>query len=448
MNPVSKLSRSETLTSHRPASLQGTFHVPGDKSISHRSMILSAIAVGQTRVSGLLEGDDVMATKQAMIDCGADIIKQGDDYVINGVGMGGLSAPDKPLDLGNAGTGVRLLMGLIAGQSLSATFVGDASLSKRPMRRITDPLEEMGAQVTTGEGGRLPVTITGLETPLPVSYSPKVASAQIKSAILLAGLRARGNTVVTEPHISRDHTEAMLRHFGVSVTQEMLENGAHRITMTGGADLIAKNIAVPRDPSSAAFVIVAALITQGSDVTLPAIGMNPQRTGLITTLIEMGGDITLSGHRIEGGEEVADIRVRSSKLRGINVPPARAASMIDEYPILSVAASMAQGTTMMTGVAELRVKETDRIAVMAAGLKACGVDVTEGEDFMSVTGGETPPMGDAVINSQHDHRIGMSFLVLGMVSQAPIQVDDVETINTSFPAFADKMNAIGASIQS
>ena len=439
---------SLSLISHKTEHLSGTFDVPGDKSISHRSMILSAIAVGQTRVSGLLEGDDVMATKQAMIDCGADIIKQGDDYVINGVGMGGLSAPDKPLDLGNAGTGVRLLMGLIAGQSLSATFVGDASLSKRPMRRITDPLEEMGAQVTTGEGGRLPVTITGLETPLPVSYSPKVASAQIKSAILLAGLRARGNTVVTEPHISRDHTEAMLRHFGVSVTQEMLESGAHRITMTGGADLIAKDIAVPRDPSSAAFVIVAALITQGSDVTLPAIGMNPQRTGLITTLIEMGGDITLSGHRIEGGEEVADIRVRSSKLRGIDVPPARAASMIDEYPILSVAASMAQGTTMMTGVAELRVKETDRIAVMAAGLKACGVDVTEGEDFMSVTGGETPPMGDAVINSQHDHRIGMSFLVLGMVSQAQIQVDDVETINTSFPAFADKMNAIGASIQS
>lgn len=439
---------SLSLVSRKTDNLSGTFEVPGDKSISHRSMILSAIAIGQTRVSGLLEGDDVMATKQAMIDCGADIVKQGDEYVINGVGMGGLRAPDKPLDLGNAGTGVRLLMGLIAGQSLSATFVGDASLSKRPMRRITDPLEEMGAQVTTGDGGRLPVTITGLETPLPVSYTPKVASAQIKSAILLAGLRARGDTIVTEPHISRDHTEAMLRHFGVSVTQEMLDDGAHRVTMTGSADLIAKDIAVPRDPSSAAFVIVAALITPGSDVTLPAIGMNPQRTGLITTLIEMGGDITLSAHRIEGGEEVADIRVRSSKLRGIDVPPARAASMIDEYPILSVAASMAEGTTMMTGVAELRVKETDRIAVMAAGLKACGVDVTEGEDFMSVTGGASAPLGDAVINSQHDHRIGMSFLVLGMVSQAPIQVDDVETINTSFPNFADKMNAIGAAIQS
>ena len=439
---------SLSLVSHKSGQLAGTFDVPGDKSISHRSMILSALAIGQTRVSGLLEGDDVMATKQAMIDCGAQITKQGDEWVIDGVGMGGLTAPEKPLDLGNAGTGVRLLMGLIAGQSLSATFIGDASLSKRPMRRITDPLAEMGASVQTGENGRLPVTITGLETPLPVDYRPSVASAQIKSAILLAGLRARGKTIVTEPHISRDHTEAMLRHFGVEVTQEILEDGAHRVTMTGGADLIAKDIQVPRDPSSAAFVIVAALITKDSDVTLPAIGMNPQRVGLITTLIEMGGDITLSNHRIEGGEEVADIRVRSSQLQGIDVPPARAASMIDEYPILSVAASMAKGTTMMSGVAELRVKETDRIAVMAQGLKACGVDVTEGEDFMSVTGSSTPPQGGAVINSQHDHRIGMSFLVLGMITQQPIQVDDVETINTSFPSFAMKMNAIGASITS
>ena len=436
-----------SLRSHKSDTLSGNFDVPGDKSISHRSMILSAIAIGRTRVSGLLEGDDVMATKQAMIDCGAQIQKQGDDYIIDGVGMGGLTAPTKPLDLGNAGTGVRLLMGLIAGQSLSATFIGDASLSKRPMRRITDPLEEMGADVSTNDG-KLPVTVTGLETPLPVTYAPKVASAQIKSAILLAGLRARGNTIVTEPHISRDHTEAMLRHFGVSVTQEILDDGAHRVTMTGGTDLIAKDILVPRDPSSAAFVMVAALITPNSDVTLPAVGMNPQRVGLITSLIEMGGDITLSNQRLEGGEEVADIRVRSSQLHGINVPPARAASMIDEYPILSVAASRATGTTMMSGVAELRVKETDRIAVMVEGLKACGVDVTEGDDFMSVTGQDTPITGGATINSQHDHRIGMSFLVLGMVTANPIQVDDVETINTSFPHFAEKMNKIGAQITS
>ena len=437
---------SLSLVSHKSANLKGTFDVPGDKSISHRSMILSAIAIGQTRVQGLLEGDDVMATKQAMIACGAKIEKQGDDYIIDGVGMGGLTAPSAPLDLGNAGTGVRLLMGLIAGQSLSATFIGDASLSKRPMRRITDPLEEMGASVTTNDG-KLPVTVTGLEIPLPISYTPKVASAQIKSAILLAGLRARGATIVTEPHISRDHTEAMLRHFGVSVTQEILEDGQHRVTMTGGTDLIAKDILVPRDPSSAAFVIVAALIAEGSDVMIPAVGMNPQRTGLITTLIEMGGDITLSNQRLEGGEEVADIHVRGSQLTGIDVPPARAASMIDEYPILSVAASVAKGTTMMSGVAELRVKETDRIAVMAQGLKECGVSVQEGEDFMSVTGSDTPPAGGAIINSQHDHRIGMSFLVLGMIASQPIQVDDVETINTSFPQFADKMNAIGAAIR-
>ncbi|MGC6530566.1 MAG: 3-phosphoshikimate 1-carboxyvinyltransferase [Candidatus Puniceispirillaceae bacterium] len=437
---------SLSLISQKTKSLSGTFDVPGDKSISHRSMILGSIAIGQTKVSGLLEGDDVLATKQAMIDCGADITKQGDDYIINGVGMGGLTNPEQPLDLGNAGTGVRLLMGLIAGQSMTATFVGDASLSKRPMRRITDPLEEMGAQVTCAEGGRLPVTITGLAMPLPISYSPKVASAQIKSAILLAGLQARGETTVIEPHISRDHTEAMLRHFGVTVTQEIDEEGRHHVTMTGGTDLIAKDILVPRDPSSAAFVIVAALLTKDSDVFLPAIGMNPQRTGLITTLQEMGGDITLSNQRLEGGEEVADIRVRSSELHGIDVPPARAASMIDEYPILSVAASMAKGTTMMSGVAELRVKETDRIAVMAKGLATCGVQVEEGDDYMAVTGGTMPPAGGAVINSQHDHRIGMSFLVLGMISEQPITVDDVETINTSFPGFADKMNAIGAQI--
>lgn len=437
---------SLSLISHHATGLSGSFDVPGDKSISHRSMILSALAIGQTRVSGLLEGDDVMATKQAMIDCGASITKQGDDYIIDGVGMGGLTNPENPLDLGNAGTGVRLLMGLIAGQSMTATFVGDASLSKRPMRRITDPLAEMGAQITTNDG-LLPVTVTGLEVPLAISYRPKVASAQIKSAILLAGLRARGNTIVTEPHISRDHTEAMLRHFGVTVTQSIEDDGSHVVTMTGGTDLIAKDIIVPRDPSSAAFVMVAALLTPGSDVLLPAIGMNPQRTGLITTLIEMGGNITLSNQRLEGGEDVADIRVKSSQLHGIDVPAMRAASMIDEYPILSVAASRATGTTMMTGVAELRVKETDRIAVMAEGLKRCGVQVEEGDDFMSVTGAEAPPAGGAVINSQHDHRIGMSFLVLGMISQAPIQVDDVETINTSFPGFADKMNAIGAHIE-
>ena len=438
----------QSLLSSRTSGLSGQFDVPGDKSISHRALILGSLAVGQTVVTGLLEGDDVLATKQAMVDCGADITKQDNAYVINGVGLGGLTNPAAPLDLGNSGTAVRLLMGLIAGQSMTATFVGDASLSKRPMRRITDPLEEMGAQIEIADGGTLPVTVTGLPTPLPLSYEPKVASAQIKSAILLAGLCARGQTIVTEPHISRDHTEAMLRHFGMDVTQEMLPDGRHRATLTGGGTLTAKDIAVPRDPSSAAFVMVAALITKGSDITLPAIGMNPQRTGLIITLQEMGGDITLSNERIEGGEAVADIRIKSSQLTGIEVPAERAASMIDEYPILSVAASRATGRTIMTGVEELRVKETDRIAVMAAGLQECGVIVEEGDDYMIVTGTDEAPAGGVTINSQHDHRIGMSFLVLGMVSKEPIQVDDVATINTSFPSFADKMNQVGAQIQS
>ena len=438
----------QSLLSSRASGLSGQFDVPGDKSISHRALILGSLAVGQTVVTGLLEGDDVLATKQAMVDCGADITKKDDAYVINGVGLGGLTNPAAPLDLGNSGTAVRLLMGLIAGQSMTATFVGDASLSKRPMRRITDPLEEMGAQIEIADGGTLPVTVTGLPTPLPLSYEPKVASAQIKSAILLAGLCARGQTVVTEPHISRDHTEAMLRHFGMDVTQEMLPDGRHRATLTGGGTLTAKDIAVPRDPSSAAFVMVAALITEGSDITLPAIGMNPQRTGLIITLQEMGGDITLSNERIEGGEAVADIRIKSSQLTGIEVPAERAASMIDEYLILSVAASRATGRTIMTGVEELRVKEADRIAVMAAGLQECGVIVEEGDDYMIVTGADEAPAGGVTINSQHDHRIGMSFLVLGMASQAPIQVDDVATINTSFPGFADKMNQVGAQIQS
>ena len=439
-------SQFASLTSHQAGALSGTFDVPGDKSVSHRSLMLSAIAVGRTKISGLLEGDDVLATLQAMKDCGAAIIKQGDDYIVDGAGIGGLTPPQKPLDLGNAGTGVRLLMGLIAGQSMTATFIGDASLTKRPMRRITDPLAEMGAQITTSKTGTLPVTVAGPTHPLAISYAPKVASAQIKSAILLAGICARGTTIVTEPHISRDHTEAMLRHFGLSCEQQILEDGRHQVTLTGGGTLLAKDIMVPRDPSSAAFVMAAALITKNSDVTLPAVGMNPQRTGLITTLIEMGGDITLSNQRLEGGEDVADIRIRSSQLTGINVPAERAASMIDEYPILSVVAAMASGKTIMTGVEELRVKETDRIAVMADGLRACGITVEDGDDYMIVEGCNGTPKGGAIINSQHDHRIGMSFLVLGMVSQEPVQVDDVATINTSFPEFAAKMNAIGAAI--
>ena len=441
----------ETLVSSATSGLTGQMDVPGDKSISHRSLILAGMAVGRTEIQGLLRGEDVLSTLRAMQQLGVTISDDTDRDIIyvDGVGTGGFLVPEAPLDLGNAGTGVRLIMGAVAGQPITATFTGDASLSARPMRRITDPLAQMGAQIDyrpeNEEKGLLPVTITGADPVLPLDYAPRVASAQIKSAIMLAGLNARGDTVVTEPHISRDHTESMLRHFGVDVHQEILPDGRHQVTLSGEATLTAKNILVPRDPSSAAFAIVAGLITPKSDVSLPAIGLNPQRTGLITTLIEMGADITITNERLEGGEPVGDIRVRSSQLTGIEVPADRAASMIDEYPILSVAASCARGRTFMPGVAELRVKETDRIAVMADGLKACGVSVTETPDSLTVDG--MPSIaGGACIASQHDHRIAMSFLVLGMVSQTAVTVTDTATIATSFPGFARLMNNAGAHI--
>ncbi|MDA9930164.1 3-phosphoshikimate 1-carboxyvinyltransferase [Alphaproteobacteria bacterium] len=423
--------------------MHGQFDVPGDKSISHRSLIFGGLAIGTTRVTGLLEGDDVMATCRAMQDLGVDITRADDgSWVITGVGSSGLISPQSPLDLGNSGTGVRLLMGVVAGQPITATFCGDASLSKRPMARVTDPLAEMGAGVTSREGGRLPCTITGSPTPLAADYDSVVASAQIKSAILLAGLNARGTTIITEPHASRDHTESMLRHFGATVTQHIGDDGTHTVKLTGEAILRAADIIVPRDPSSAAFPMVAALITPGSDLLIPGIGMNPLRTGLITTLLDMGGDITISNERVEGGETVADLRVRHSQLHGIDVPSSRAASMIDEYPILAIAATVASGVTRMTGVAELRVKETDRIAVVADGITAAGGDVSYDEDSMTVRGGEIA--GGISVDSQHDHRIAMSFLILGMISTAPITVTGCATINTSFPGFAALMNDCGA----
>ena len=441
----------QTLVSSATSGLTGQIDVPGDKSISHRSLILAGMAVGCTEIKGLLRGEDVLSTLRTMQHLGVTITDDTDNDTVRveGVGTGGFISPEAPLDLGNAGTGVRLIIGAVAGQPITATFTGDASLSARPMRRITDPLAQMGAQIgylpENDEKGLLPVTITGANPVLPLAYAPRVASAQIKSAIMLAGLNARGDTVVTEPHISRDHTESMLRHFGVDVEQDILPDGRHQVTLSGEATLTAKDILVPRDPSSAAFAIVAALITPGSDITLPAIGLNPQRTGLIITLTEMGADITITNERLEGGEPVGDIRVRSSQLTGIEVPAERAASMIDEYPILSVAASCAEGRTFMPGVAELRVKETDRIAVMADGLKACGVSVTETPDSLTVNGMSTIT-GGASIASQHDHRIAMSFLVLGMVSQTPVTVADTATIATSFPGFARLMNSAGAHI--
>lgn len=439
------LTRSETLISSRHRGLTGRFDAPGDKSISHRSLILGGLAIGTTRVTGLLEGDDVMATGRAMQALGAGISQDEDgSWIVTGVGTAGLVSPDQPLDLGNSGTGVRLLMGVVAGLPITATFCGDESLSRRPMARVTDPLSLMGAKVTSRDGGRLPVTITGSETPLAADHVSKVASAQIKSAVLLAGLNARGTSIVREPHASRDHTEAMLRHFGTSVRQRLEADGTHVVELEGEAVLTASDVIVPRDPSSAAFPMVAALITEGSDLLIPGIGMNPLRTGLITTLQEMGGDIEISNERTEGGESVADLRVRHSQLHGIDVPAERAASMIDEYPILAVAATKAQGVTRMLGVAELRVKETDRIGVVAEGIVAAGGAVSYDEDSMTVTGSDIA--GGMNIDSQHDHRIAMSFLTLGMVSEHPITVTGCTTINTSFPGFAVGMNGCGAAL--
>ena len=445
-------SNTDILRSRQVTALRGTIHVPGDKSISHRSLILGGLAIGETRISGLLEGADVLATKDALVALGVEIEKtKHGDWHVTGVGLNGMVSPAKPLDLGNSGTGVRLLMGVVAGQDITATFTGDASLSSRPMARITDPLSSMGASITSRDG-QLPVTITGTATPLARQHRSKVASAQIKSAILLAGLNARGTTQITEPHASRDHSESMLRYFGADVQQTIADDGSHIISLQGEAVLHGRQITVPRDPSSAAFAVVAALITPDSDIIIPGIGMNPLRTGLLDTLIEMGGSIERVNERNEGGEVIADLHVKSSQLHGIQVPASRAASMIDEYPILSVAAAAASGTTDMRGVAELRVKETDRIKVMADGLRQCGVDVAYDDDSMQVTGQLTGQVkaskinGGVTIAAQHDHRIGMSFLTLGMVAAQPITVSGCATIETSFPGFAEQMSALGAAI--
>ena len=446
MSHEPSLTLQDSLQSGKPGGLAGVFNVPGDKSISHRSLILGGLAIGTTQIRGLLEGDDVMATGRAMQALGADISRDDNaTWHVTGVGMNGLVSPETPLDLGNSGTGVRLLMGVVAGQSITATFSGDASLSRRPMARVTDPLSRMGAAITARDGDRLPVTIVGAQTPLAADHTSLVASAQIKSAVLLAALNARGTSIVREPTASRDHTEAMLRHFGATVRSTTEADGTHIVELDGEATLTAADIAVPRDPSSAAFPMVAALITEGSDLLIPAVGMNPLRTGLITTLQEMGGDISLENERIEGGEGVADLRVRHSQLHGIDVPPERAASMIDEYPILAIAATRASGITRMLGVEELRVKETDRIAVVAEGIIAAGGNVSYDDDSMTVTGGDIA--GGMTIDSQHDHRIAMSFLTLGMISAAPITVTGCGTINTSFPGFADSMNACGAALR-
>ncbi len=434
------------MSSRRSAPLKGEALVPGDKSISHRALILGALSVGETRITGLLEGQDVLDTAKAMQAFGAQVERQeGGEWVVNGVGVGGFAEPESVIDCGNAGTGVRLIMGAMATSPITATFTGDASLRARPMGRITEPLTLFGAKAVGREGGRLPLTLKGATSPLPVRYATPMPSAQVKSAVLLAGLNAPGETVVIEQEATRDHTERMLAVFGADINTEITPEG-RVITLTGQPELTGQTITVPRDPSSAAFPVAAALLVEGSEVLVPGIGQNPTRNGLFTTLAEMGADITFENEREEGGEPVADLRVRFGPLKGVEVPPERAPSMIDEYPILAALAATAQGPTVMRGIRELRVKECDRINAMARGLEANGVNVEEGEDFLIVHGTGTPP-GGGICATFLDHRIAMSFLCLGMATRNPVKIDDAGPIETSFPDFIPLMERLGASFR-
>jgi 3-phosphoshikimate 1-carboxyvinyltransferase len=437
------------VVARRSERLTGTLAVPGDKSISHRSLMIGGIAVGETRIEGLLEGEDVLNTAAAMRALGAEVTRAGDGaWHVNGVGLGGLAEPDAVLDLGNSGTGARLLIGLVAGHPFTTFFTGDASLRRRPMRRVTEPLAGFGARFHGREGGRLPLAVIGAKEPLPVTYRQTVASAQVKSAILLAGLSAPGETTVIEPEPTRDHSEKMLSHFGAEVRVADAPDG-RRVTLVGQPELTARPVMVPADPSSAAFPTVAALIVPGSELRLKGIGMNPLRDGLYRTLIEMGADIGFENRRIEAGEPVADLVVRASRLKAIEVPASRAPSMIDEYPVLAVAAAFAEGTTVMRGLAELKVKESDRLSAVARWLDAAGVSIELGEDTLAVRGGaghNRPPKGGTLVEAHLDHRIAMAFLVLGLMTEKPVAVDDGSTINTSFPGFVESMAGCGAAI--
>ena len=435
-------------TSKKSADLSGHIRISGDKSISHRSLMFGALASGETRISGLLEGEDVIHTANAMRAMGATITKDNDVYVIHGTGNGCLLEPEQPLDFGNAGTGARLTMGLVGTYAMKTRFIGDASLSKRPMGRILDPLRLMGVQVEASEGDRLPLTLWGAVTPNPITYRVPMASAQVKSAVLLAGLNTPGITTVIEPVMTRDHTEKMLVGFGADLEVETDNDGVRYIHLEGQGELHGQDITIPGDPSSAAFPIVAALITEGSDITIENVLLNPTRTGLITTLLEMGADISFENKRQTGGEEVADIRVRSSRLKGVKVPKERAPSMIDEYPVLAVAAAFAEGKTVMEGLAELRVKESDRLAAVANGLKKNGVDCEEGKDFLVVIGDPSAKnIGGGTVTTHLDHRIAMSFLVLGLGAAKPVTIDDKRMIATSFPEFMGLMAKLGAHIE-
>lgn len=428
--------------------LAGSLTVPGDKSISHRALILASQSLGGTDIQGLLEGEDVINTAKALRLLGVTIDrKTGNHWHVQGVGVGGLSESSDILDMGNSGTGARLMMGLVSPYDFVTFFTGDASLRGRPMKRVMTPLSEMGVRFEARDGGKLPLAVHGTSATLPITYRLPVASAQIKSAILLAALNTAGTTTVIEPAATRDHTERMLRHFGWEIKTEKLPEGGVAISLAGHQKIsrAERNILVPGDPSSAAFPVVAALIVPGSDITITNVTINPLRTGLYDSLREMGADITFSNRRISAGEEVADLRVRHSKLKGITVPAERAPSMIDEYPILSVAASFAEGETIMHGLGELKVKESDRLLAVHNGLFACGVTSSiEGETL--IVKGSTMPQGGGTVTTHFDHRIAMSFLIMGMATKLPVHVDDGSAITTSFPGFAELMNGIGARI--
>ncbi len=432
----------QPLTARRSAPISGRVKVPGDKSISHRALILAALAIGRTRIKGLLEAEDVFATARAVQALGAEVTQFDDIFEVHGQGVGGLKAPEGPLDFGNSGTACRLMLGVIAGHRMRAELTGDASLCRRPMGRVLDPLIAMGLKVE-GRGDTLPRNVEGTDEILPIVYELPVPTAQVKSSILLAGLHAPGSTTVIEPLPTRDHTERMLRAFGADVTVEDRAGGARAVTVCGDAELTGADVVVPADPSSAAFLIAAGLICPGSEMVVENMLMNRTRIGFIDTLKAMGADIDVIGLRDEAGEPVGDLRVRASALRGVHVPPERVPSMIDEYPVLAMLAAFAEGETRMEGLAELRVKESDRLGATAAGLAACGVEASiEGDNF--IVRGAGAVRGGGLVKTHMDHRIAMAFLVLGLGAEEPVTIDDAGMIATSFPGFGPLLSGLGA----
>jgi 3-phosphoshikimate 1-carboxyvinyltransferase len=447
---MSPTSQPRPLKARRSASLKGVAAVPGDKSISHRALILGGLALGETRITGLLEAEDVLNTAEAVRSFGAKVIRVADRgaWQVHGTGVGGWGEPDNVLDFGNSGTGSRLMMGAMATTRLTAVFTGDTSLRRRPMGRVLGPLKLFGAEYEARAGGLMPVTLKGAAQPISVDYTVTVASAQVKSAMLLAALNAPGRSRISQTTLTRDHTERMLTAFGAEVSVEPLPDGGEAISLQGEAELKGTRVDVPRDPSSAAFAIVAGLIVPGSEITLPGILLNPRRTGLIDTLLEMGANIDVSHVRESGGEKIGDLVVRASALKGVEVALERAPAMIDEYPILAVAAAFAEGPTVMRGLEELRVKESDRLTAIVAGLRVGGIAVRESEDGLTVEGcgGDGVPGGGHVLTHM-DHRIAMSFLVMGLASREPMSVDDASVIATSFPEFENLMRHLGAQFE-